>query len=45
MALDPVGRKDYLERIERHADQNAAPGSCARAQAQTTAAGAQRESR
>ncbi|MFT4199166.1 MAG: SDR family oxidoreductase [Gordonia sp. (in: high G+C Gram-positive bacteria)] len=26
MALDPVGRKDYLERIERHADQNASVG-------------------
>ncbi|MFT3899358.1 MAG: SDR family oxidoreductase [Gordonia sp. (in: high G+C Gram-positive bacteria)] len=26
MALDPVGRKDYLDRIERHADQNASTG-------------------
>ncbi|MFT3660420.1 MAG: SDR family oxidoreductase [Gordonia sp. (in: high G+C Gram-positive bacteria)] len=32
MALDPVGRKAYLERIERHAEQNAAPETAARAE-------------
>ncbi|WP_414976604.1 SDR family oxidoreductase [Gordonia sp. (in: high G+C Gram-positive bacteria)] len=33
MALDPIGRRTYLDRIERHASQNAAVGGRAAAEA------------